>query len=108
MTTWDDDALQAKIFEVSRSTPIAQSSAFKAIYRTLFDREQGPRAGAIMAILDKDFLIKRFTELPYEQEAYWRETAISPADHLAQLEKEKAKVAAIKVVRQAGRSPTSR
>lgn len=102
VTPWDDDALQAKIFDVSRRTPLAQSAAFKAIYRTLLDREQGPRAGALMAILDKDFLIKRFTELPYEQEAYWKETAISAADHLAQLEKEKAKVAAVKLIRQAG------
>ncbi|MFS8065831.1 MAG: lysine--tRNA ligase [Byssovorax sp.] len=102
VTPWDDDALQAKIFDVSRRTPLAQSAAFKAIYRTLLDREQGPRAGALMAILDKDFLIKRFTELPYEQEAYWKETAISAADHLAQLEKEKAKIAEVKLIRKAG------
>jgi lysyl-tRNA synthetase class 1 len=102
VTPWDDDALQAKIFDISRRAPLAQSSAFKAIYRTLLDREQGPRAGALMAILDKDFLVKRFTELPYEEEAYWKETAIPAAEHLAQLEKEKAKVEAIKLVRQAG------
>lgn len=102
VTPWDDDALQAKIFDISRRAPLAQSAAFKAIYRTLLDREQGPRAGALMAILDKDFLVKRFTELPYEEEAYWKETAIPAADHLAQLEKEKAKVAAIKLVRRAG------
>jgi lysyl-tRNA synthetase class 1 len=102
VTPWDDDALQAKIFDVSRRTPLAQSAAFKAIYRALLDREQGPRAGALMAILDKDFLVKRFTELPYEQEAYWKETAIPAAEHLAQLEKEKAKIAAIKLIRRAG------
>ena len=102
VTPWTDDALQAKIFDVTRRTPIAQSAAFKAIYRTVFDREQGPRAGAIMAILDKDFLIKRFTELPYEQEAVWKETAISAKAHLAQLEKEKGKIASIRVSRKAG------
>jgi lysyl-tRNA synthetase class 1 len=102
VTPWTDDALQAKIFDVTRRTPIAQSAAFKAIYRTVFDREQGPRAGAIMAILDKDFLIKRFTELPYEEEAFWKETAISTKDHLAQLEKEKSKIASIQVSRRAG------
>ena len=102
VTPWDDDALQAQIFDVSRRTPIAQSAGFKAIYRTLLDREQGPRAGALMAILDKDFLIKRFTELPYEEEAYRKETAIPASEHLVQLEKEKAKIAAIKVIRQAG------
>jgi lysyl-tRNA synthetase class 1 len=102
VTTWDDETLQATTFDVARLTPIALPQAFKAIYRTLFDREQGPRAGAIMAILDKDFLIKRFTELPYEQEAFWKETAISVKDHLAQLEKEKSKIASIKVSRKAG------
>jgi lysyl-tRNA synthetase class 1 len=102
VTKWDDETLQATTFDVARLTPIALPQAFKAIYRTLFDREQGPRAGAIMAILDKDFLIKRFTELPYEQEAFWKETAISAKDHLAQLEKEKTKIASIKVSRKAG------
>ena len=102
VTPWTDDALQARIFDVTRRTPIAQSAAFKAIYRTVFDREQGPRAGAIMAILDKDFLIKRFTELPYEQEAVWKETAISAKAHLAQLEKENGKIASIRVSRKAG------
>lgn len=102
VTPWDDDALQAKIFDVSRRTPLAQSLAFKAIYRTLLDRAEGPRAGALMAILDKDFLIKRFTELPFEEEAYRKETAISASEHLLQLEKEKAKIAAIKLVKTAG------
>lgn len=102
VTSWDDEALQATTFDVARMTPIALPLAFKAIYRTLFDREQGPRAGAIMAILDKDFLIKRFTELPYEQEAVWKETAISAKAHLAQLEKEKGKIASIRVSRKAG------
>lgn len=102
VTTWDDETLQATTFDVARLTPIALPQAFKAIYRTLFDREQGPRAGAIMAILDKDFLIQRFTSLPYEQEAFWKETAISVKDHLAQLEKEKGKIASITVSRKAG------
>src|SRR4029078_2911915 len=39
---WEDEALQAKIFEAARLTPLEQSAAFKAIYRVLLDRDSGP------------------------------------------------------------------
>jgi lysyl-tRNA synthetase, class I len=92
---WDDDALQAKIFDVARRTPLPQAAAFKALYRVLLDREQGPRAGALMAVLDKGFLVKRFTELPFDEREFLRETAISPDEHHELLGKEKDKIASI-------------
>jgi lysyl-tRNA synthetase, class I len=80
-TRWDDDALQAKIFETARLTPIEQPLAFKAIYRVLLDREAGPKAGNLLAFLDADFVISRFRELPYDRLAYWKESATSFEDY---------------------------
>ena len=74
---WKDDALQAKIFEVARLTPIEQALAFKAIYRVLLDREAGPKAGNLLAFLNPAFVIPRFQELPVTREEFWRDTAIS-------------------------------
>jgi lysyl-tRNA synthetase class 1 len=79
-TTWADDALQTKIFEVARLTPIDQPVAFKAIYRVLLDREQGPKAGNLLAFLEPNFVIPRFRELPYDKVEFWRQTATSEAD----------------------------
>lgn len=79
-TQWDDDSLQTKIFEVARLTPIDQPVAFKAIYRVLLDREQGPKAGNLLAFLERDFVIKRFRELSYDKLEYWRQTATSEED----------------------------
>jgi len=76
-TPWDDDALQAKIFEVARLTPIEQPVAFKAIYRVLLDREQGPKAGNLLAFLESSFVIPRFRALPYDTIEFWRQTAMS-------------------------------
>jgi lysyl-tRNA synthetase class 1 len=72
--------LQAKVFETARLTPIEQPVAFKAIYRVLLDREAGPKAGNLLAFLDREYVIARFQELPFERLTYWRETATSEAD----------------------------
>jgi lysyl-tRNA synthetase class 1 len=74
---WEDDALQALIFEVARLTPIEQPLAFKAIYRVLLDREAGPKAGNLLAFLDPKFVIPRFQELQVTRADFWRDTAIS-------------------------------
>ena len=79
-TPWNDDALQAKIFEVARLTPIEQPVAFKAIYRVLLDREAGPKAGNLLAFLEAGFVIPRFRELPYDTVEFWRQTATSEED----------------------------
>ena len=77
---WEDRALQTAVFDVARLTPIAPAQAFKALYRVLLDRDSGPKAGNLLAFLDRDFLLKRLQELPYDQEAFWQETAISRDD----------------------------
>ncbi|MDB6154091.1 MAG: Lysyl-tRNA synthetase [Chthoniobacteraceae bacterium] len=74
-TTWEDDALQSKIFEVARMTPIDQPLAFKAIYRVLLDREAGPKAGNLLAFLDPVFVTARFKELPVDTLGFWKESA---------------------------------
>ena len=79
-TPWEDDALQAKVFETARLTPIEQPVAFKAIYRVLLDKEAGPKAGNLLAFLDPQFVIARFQELPFERLEYWKQTAVSEED----------------------------
>ena len=91
-TPWEDDALQSKIFEVARLTPIEQPLAFKAIYRVLLDREAGPKAGNLLAFLDPEFVIARFRELPLDVLAFWRESAIALEALEAHLTKDAAKI----------------
>ncbi len=92
---WKDDALQAAVFDTARRTPVAQSVAFQAVYRVFLDRPQGPPAGALMAVLPRDMVLKRLTELPYDTAAFWKETATTRAQVAAAIEKEKAKIAAV-------------
>jgi lysyl-tRNA synthetase class 1 len=91
-TPWEDDALQAAVFEIARMTPIDQPQAFKAIYRVLLDRESGPKAGNLLAFLNQDFVIKRFQELAFETVDYWKQTAVSEEDLLKFVDKEKENV----------------
>lgn len=92
-TPWDDDNLQSKIFEVARLTPIDQPVAFKAIYRVLLDREQGPKAGNLLAFLEPNFVIPRFRELPFDTLEYWRQTATSEEDLTKWLTQQGEKIA---------------
>ncbi len=92
-TAWSDDALQAKVFEITRLTPIEQPLAFKAIYRVLLDREAGPKAGNLLAFLDSGFVINRFRQLPFDKVAYWYESAVSTEQLDKWIEKEGDKIA---------------
>jgi lysyl-tRNA synthetase class 1 len=92
-TPWEDDALQSKIFEVARLTPIEQSLAFKAIYRVLLDKEMGPKAGNLLAFLEKKFVIDRCRELSFERSAFWRETSLSTSELEKWMDKEREKIA---------------
>jgi lysyl-tRNA synthetase class 1 len=77
---WDDERLQSTIFEAARLTPIDQSAAFKTIYRVLLDRDSGPKAGNLLAFLDRAFVITRFRELSLDKIAFWRESAVGEAE----------------------------
>jgi lysyl-tRNA synthetase class 1 len=92
-TPWDDDSLQTKIFEVARLTPIDQPVAFKAIYRVLLDREQGPKAGNLLAFLERDFVIGRFRELPFDTLEFWHQTATSEEELTKWLTQQGEKIA---------------
>ena len=92
-TAWEDDALQSKVFEVARLTPIEQPLAFKAIYRVLLDKEAGPKAGNLLAFLDREFVIARFRELPFDKHTFWRQTATTVSELEKWIEKEREKIA---------------
>lgn len=91
----DDEALQALVFDAARMTPLPAGDAFKAIYRVLLDRESGPRAGSLIAFLDRDFVMARFNALDVDEDAFIRETSLAPAAFAAWLRDPKNKVAAI-------------
>ena len=58
-------------------TPLDQPLAFKALYRVLLDKDAGPKAGNLLAFLELPFLLRRFQELPLDEVAFWRESAVS-------------------------------
>jgi lysyl-tRNA synthetase, class I len=93
--TWEDDALQARIFDVARRTPIPQSEAFKAIYRVFLDKDMGPRAGAIMAVQGRAFVTSRLAELPLDEAAFLEASSLPRDAHAAQLAKDKGKLAGL-------------
>ncbi len=87
-----EEAVQSEIFEVARHTPIDNKQAFKAIYTILLGKESGPKAGRLIAYIDKDFILKRLRELPLDEKAFLEESSITLEDFNSWLEKNKDKV----------------
>jgi lysyl-tRNA synthetase class 1 len=59
---WTGEALQAAIFAVAKEDGLAAGVAFAAIYLAFLGRRSGPRAGWLLAALDRDFVIGRLRE----------------------------------------------
>ncbi|MGA2749512.1 MAG: lysine--tRNA ligase [Verrucomicrobiota bacterium] len=93
---WAGDPLQVCIFNAARLTPIDQPAAFKAIYRVLLDRENGPKAGNLLSFLERDFVVARCQELPVDTIKFLEETGITKDSFQQWLAKEKANVTALK------------
>ena len=89
---WEGDALQVCIFNAARRTPIDQPSAFKAIYRVLLDRENGPKAGNFLSFLERDFVVGRCKELPVDRVEFLKQSSMEPPAFQQWLAQEKANV----------------
>lgn len=72
-----EEEYQKLIFNVARLTPISQKNAFAAIYRVLLDKTHGPKGGALLAYLDREFLVQRFSEMSFSRDAFWDESGIT-------------------------------
>jgi lysyl-tRNA synthetase class 1 len=92
---WEGDALQICIFNAVRLTPIDQPGAFKAIYRVLLDRENGPKAGNFFSFLDRDFVMRRCLELPVDKLKFWQETGLKEEAFAQWLAREKPNITAL-------------
>lgn len=78
--TWSPEALQALLFDAARLTPLPQSAAFGAVYLVLSGQEWGPRAGNLLAFLDRDFVLARFIAVDRPSRTQvWAESAVDEA-----------------------------
>ncbi|UCH88872.1 MAG: lysine--tRNA ligase [Thermoplasmata archaeon] len=60
---WESDVLHNTIYSVSADLNIKPRKGFEAIYNTLLGKPQGPRLGYFLSSLDKEFVLKRFSEI---------------------------------------------
>ena len=65
------------------------------MYRIFLDKAQGPPAGALMAVLRRDFVLARLAELPCDDAAFWSQTATSPEQIRGALDKDREKIAGV-------------
>jgi lysyl-tRNA synthetase class 1 len=56
---WDGEALQAAIFDAARAASLPAGRAFAALYAAFLGQSSGPRAGWLLASLDRDFVVER-------------------------------------------------
>lgn len=56
---WSGETLQALIFDVARARELPAGKAFGALYAAFLGKSSGPRAGWLIASLDRDFVLGR-------------------------------------------------
>jgi lysyl-tRNA synthetase class 1 len=59
---WDGESVQAAIFATASSLDLPAGRAFAALYLAFLGRPSGPRAGWLLAALDREFVITRLRE----------------------------------------------
>jgi len=59
---WDGEAVQAAIFEVAKGRDLPSGRAFTAIYLAFLGQPSGPRAGWLLASLERPFVVERLRE----------------------------------------------
>lgn len=60
--TWDGESLQAVIFSTAAAHEVPAGRAFAALYLAFLGRASGPRAGWLLAALDREFVVARLRE----------------------------------------------
>lgn len=57
----DEKAWQNEVYEVARSHGLEPKDFFKAVYRVLIDRDEGPRLGHFFTIIGREDLLRLFS-----------------------------------------------
>ncbi|RJQ28041.1 lysine--tRNA ligase [Candidatus Parcubacteria bacterium] len=60
---WQAEELQKELYEIAKNLDLSSGEAFSAVYLSLIGKNHGPKAGALILSLDKDFVKKRFQEV---------------------------------------------
>jgi lysyl-tRNA synthetase, class I len=92
---WTAEAIQNEIFDRARLTPLPAREAFQALYRVLFARESGPRAGNVIAYLDSTWVLERLAAVSAPAEEYWSETALDEEAVVAWFERHREDVTSV-------------
>ncbi|MEO5377779.1 MAG: lysine--tRNA ligase [Magnetococcus sp. DMHC-6] len=95
LTEPHEDVVQSLIFDCARITPIPQKQAFDAIYLTFLAKESGPKAGSLLAFLEKNFVAKRLLEIPLNKIRFMEESSISKEAFFLWMEKNDTEVTSI-------------
>jgi lysyl-tRNA synthetase class 1 len=61
-TRWSGDALQSAVFETAKDADLPAGHAFSALYAAFLGRPNGPRAGWLLASLEREFVVARLRE----------------------------------------------
>ena len=59
---WDGESVQAAIFATAQERDLPSGRAFAALYLAFLGRSSGPRAGWLLAALDREFVLGRLRE----------------------------------------------
>lgn len=92
---WEDDNIQTLAFDLCRRTPINQNDAFNAIYCVLLNRTSGPKAGNLLGVLDRNFVLPRFRELSADRAEFIAASLLSVDEYTTFAANKKTKAVSV-------------
>ncbi len=57
------EEIHAQVYQIANETKIPLDEAFQSVYLSIIGKTRGPRAGALIASLDRKWVIRRFREV---------------------------------------------
>ena len=79
-TQYDDESMQQLLFDCARMVPCSPRDAFVAVYIAFLGTDNGPKAGSLLAYLDRDFVLQRLASSVVDLPTLWRETGVPPSE----------------------------
>lgn len=60
---WEGEELQTALFTATKQLGLSPNIAFPAVYYSFLGKEKGPKAGYLFSYLDKEFVLKRLSDV---------------------------------------------
>ena len=80
----EEQTIKNNIYEIARKTPISASDAFQAVYKSLLNKEYGPKVWTLLSAISVDLITSRFVSINVNLMSFINEVGQDDLETLAE------------------------